>query len=623
MIHRNTNNIMVWDSGSRPPKDIPVLMWYGYSESGNVHSVLKAMEKNSDTLRKEYLKWIYDLGELKIQNKRIVEYLQIEPGFSLWWMSLIAEKSYLKSTGIFDCLRLLTLRDFLIKYKPLTVELVSKDSILSEAVMSLCISLNISYNWNRKGLKIPFWSIQDIRRNLPAIIKAPIFLAYYVIKRWSLRSVKVKKWFSGKDSIFIFSYFIHLDREACANGQFYSHQWESLPEYLHKYGKCTNWIHHFLFSPLIPNSARGIQWLKKFNQDSSNQGLHQFLDSFLTIKIVLITFYRWLRFVFQIYWEKRSLEKSIQKHQTGWLWPLLRKDWKNSVIGTVAMENLIWIGLFDRALSLIPTQKLGVYLCENQGWERAFIHFWKKYGHGTLIAVPHSTIRYWDLRYYDYKNNWESNDTLAQPLPNKIALNGRAAWKAYRNAKQPMKLMVEVEALRYLHLNKIKIKDHQLDLSPINKNLLILGDYVSEMTHRGLKLLNKIDVSIISKYNIHFKSHPATPIQLNRYNNLHIDVTDKPLTKILKKFDLVLSMVTTSASIEPFLAGIPVIVIIDDYDLNSSPLRNEPGVYFVSTTEELHQTLNNINLELLNPEPDEYFWINKELPRWKALLNQE
>ena len=68
--------------------------------------------------------------------------------------------------------------------------------------------------------------------------------------------------------------------------------------------------------------------------------------------------------------------------------------------GSAAVINLLWIELFDQALRDAPRQDKGFYLCENQGWERAFIHAWRKHGHGELIAVPHATVRFWDLRYF-------------------------------------------------------------------------------------------------------------------------------------------------------------------------------------------------------------------------------
>lgn len=41
----------------------------------------------------------------------MIIYLALKNGYNLWWMSLVTEKSPVKSTKIFDCLRLLALEE--------------------------------------------------------------------------------------------------------------------------------------------------------------------------------------------------------------------------------------------------------------------------------------------------------------------------------------------------------------------------------------------------------------------------------------------------------------------------------------------------------------------------------
>src|SRR3990172_153193 len=117
--------------------------------------------------------------------------------------------------------------------------------------------------------------------------------------------------------------------------------------------------------------------------------------------------------------------------------------------GPVAISNLLWIELFDVALRDLPHQKKGLYLCENQAWERAFIHAWRKYGHGQLIAVAHSTVRFWDLRYFIDPRTPRSQDPYPMPQADLMALNGKAARDAYLSVDRPKETIVECEALRY------------------------------------------------------------------------------------------------------------------------------------------------------------------------------
>jgi len=315
---------------------------------------------------------------------------------------------------------------------------------------------------------------------------------------------------------------------------------------------------------------------------------------------------------------QKFLKKSIKRNKKGWLWPIFNKEWKTSIFGSVAIENFLWIGLLDKAMKSIPKQELGLYLCENQAWEKAFIFFWKKNGHGELIGVPHSTIRYWDLRYFN-KNELGEN-LLCEPKPDKIALNGPAAMNEYIKAEQPIDNIVEVEALRFLHL-KDKVRKIKTSKNNTEKlNLLLIGDYVSSLTHLNLEMLDSLNNLILENYNIYFKAHPATNISLNNYNKIKIIETTEPLNELLPKIDIAFSTIMTSASVETFLSGIPTIITLNSDTLNFSPLRNSPGVYFINNYNELQKSLKSIRLLKTNIYLDEYYWIDSSLQRWKKLL---
>lgn len=539
-------------------------------------------------------------------------------------MSLLAEKNVLKSTSVFDCLRLLTLRDLLLETKPQSVELISAETTFVEAMRSLCASMKIAFLWDPKYLEKSDLSLRSVWKKLPPIFKAVIFLARYLIQRWPLRRVESQNWFSGESSVFLFSYFIHLDREACISGRFYSRQWDVLPELLQHSGKRINWIHHFLFSQVVPDTGTGIRWVNTFNKDSRSQGLHSFLGSFLTVGTVAKALRQWLGLTLCLKRLNKSLEKTVLKHPMGWLWPLLRPHWQSSVYGTVAIQNLLWVQLFNRAMADLPKQRLGLYLCENQGWERAFIHCWKKHGHGHLIAVPHSTVRYWDLRYFDDPRVWVAKDSLAQPLPDKIAVNGSAAWKAYQDANQPMKRLVEVEALRYLHLERLPHNEHSntstRGVHGEATRILVLGDIQRNATDSMLKMLESIAEFFQQGWALTLKPHPANLIQLGDYPRLNITITDAPLEQLLPRFHVAIASIFTSAALEGYATGLPLVTLLDDRDFNFSPLRGEPGAVFVSTAEELKYALESMLSDDSSHRREDFFWTDSDLPRWKSLL---
>ena len=619
----NNNTIVIWDHHNIPPNDQLILLWRGYAEKDLKISLLKYLEDNSDQLRSEYFNYIYNLGQLRINGDRIVKHLKIEPGFSIWWMSLIAEKSSAKSKAPIDCLRMLAVNHYLINNDINYVELISSNKFLVKSLNQLCSSLGITFVWKNKNLFTNYLNIKILRSKLTYFLKVPIFLVHKIISNWSLRNINNVKWFNGNKAVFLFSYFFALDQELSKKGRFYSRQWGLLPELLQTNGKRLNWIHHFYRSSSIPDTKTGIKLLRKFNYNAKNEGNHSFLDSFLTLDIIGKVITTWVRLVLKICPINKKLNYQMTETNKGWLWPLLYDDWKSSVYGITAIQNIIWFHLFDKAISQIPKHKIGLYLCENQGWERALIYIWKKYDHGDLIAVQHSTVRYWDLRYFDDPKVWNSGITLAQPIADKIAINGLAAWGLYENENQVMNRMIKVEAIRYLHLNKFKpsnVKSDNIAISGMKK-ILLVGDIQKNTTNSMLELLNSISLFLSDGWELTLKPHPANQIKVENYPDLNIRLTKKPLEKLLANFKIAISSVCTSASIEVFLSGLNVITILDDDDFNSSALRGIQGATFVSTKEELKDALISWHIKPYIIEKNTFFWTDPDLKKWKNALN--
>ena len=76
-------------------------------------------------------------------DKSIVEYLEIERGFSIWWMTLLAEKSPVKSKVPLDCLRLLAVNHFLLNKNPFKLFFLDVFHLLN-------ITLSKTVNLNRE-----------------------------------------------------------------------------------------------------------------------------------------------------------------------------------------------------------------------------------------------------------------------------------------------------------------------------------------------------------------------------------------------------------------------------------------------------------------------------------------
>ncbi|MDB9722961.1 hypothetical protein OAA83_03425, partial [Candidatus Marinimicrobia bacterium] len=226
MQNKPSQNFLIWDSKDLPPKEKKILLWKGYSESKNQYSILKYLEENSNELRLEYLNYINDLSQVQIKNKKVVEHLKIDKNHSLWWMSLLAEKSPAKSKTPLNCLRLLATNLFFINYKPQSIEFVSNCKITAESLSNLCSNLNIDFQWKKSKIHTSSLSFKNSWKKVPHVIKAIYFILIETSQKWSLKKSKQNNWFDNKNTFFIFSYFFALDKKDLKNNKFYSKQWE-------------------------------------------------------------------------------------------------------------------------------------------------------------------------------------------------------------------------------------------------------------------------------------------------------------------------------------------------------------------------------------------------------------
>jgi surface carbohydrate biosynthesis protein (TIGR04326 family) len=624
MISKHADAILVWDCAGEAPSDQVVFYWTGHYETDNHRSILNILEENSNLLRDQYLTFVQDLGQLKVGEKKIVDHLEVEPGFSLWWMSIIAEKSPWKSDGPLNCLRLMALAKVVKEKRPSSIELVSRNSNLAEGLAGLCESLSVKFIWHSTDQQEKNW----ISSIFSHVTRVSTFLGSYVVKRWALRKVRVRDWFPGKDAIFIFSYFFNLDQRASNLGKFYSSQWGVLPELVNSSGKRVNFIHHFLIKQPNTTTSTGIKWIQSFNNDAENQGLHSFLDSYVTATMIVRSVSFWIRQIIPFMRLGKSIEKEMKQNPVGWIWPFLRCDWAESAWGATAIRNVLWVRLFDRSMALLPRQRLGLYLCENHGWERAFIFYWRKYGHGRLIAVAHVAVRYWDLRYFDMgKVSTEKNsDVCAQPIPDKIAVHGQAALEILSHAHQPTDRFVEVEALRYLQLEKINSINVELSQNSDGNErirVLILGEIKSDSFQFSLRVLEELDENLWKNFALVLKPHPGNPTELGTKLESIVTVTSAPLDQLLRDCDLVISSNATTSAVEGFMLGLPVITILGNQDFNLSPLRGESGVCFVRNASELRRALDDFSVKPNLDRRKDFFWTNSDLRRWKALLDLE
>lgn len=613
--------LTVFDADTSCTDSGPVCLWNGYRHAVGCISLLAYCDQHAARLREKYCAWVHDLGQTVVGGKSVIDHLALEPGLSYWWMSLLVEQSSWKSPAIKDAIRMLALEELLVEQRPAGVKLVSANTILHETLDGMCCNLGIAYQWQRQPAPAAGSWMRRLFAALPHPVRALPSLLSQLRVHWPFRRAAEPVWFSGPQAVFFCSYFDNIDPEAAAREKFHSYYWDDLPGLLRKLGRQANWLQMFVRCAAVPDAATAMEMTRRTNRQRQDQGSHVFVDSFIAPGAALRVIRRWCGLLAAA-WRLRHIRGAfVPSGSRLSLWPLMRNDWRASLCGSAAVGNLLWLELFDRAIGTLPHQALGFHLYENQAWERAMIHAWRKHGHGRMIAVPHSTRSFWDLRFY---RDPRANAALPYPIPqaDAIAANGRAALQAFSGENYPVSALRECEALRYGYLNNLRARAARPASGGVDPvKVLVLGDYLPSGTARMMNLLTAAATHLRVPARFTIKPHPNYLVDPASFPALAPDIVMQPLGEILHDYDVAFSGNLSSAAVDAYLAGVPVVVMLDDYELNLSPLRGHAGVCFVSSAGELADALQQAHAKpAADADSSDFFFLDPELPRWSHLL---
>jgi surface carbohydrate biosynthesis protein (TIGR04326 family) len=620
--------VLIWDADGAPPVgDGLVVLWRAFAGSADagVVSVPALIEANAESLRARYLTWVYGLGETLIRGRRLLDHLEIRPGFSYWWMTLFAEKcNYSKSPQIDDVIRLLAFEQWADECRPSQVTLITANAALAECVGSLCGNSGISFLWQPGPVakdELP-WA-KRLYRTLPSLLQSFVWLLAYALRRWPLRGVGLAEWRQSTGKATFFSYLFNLMPEAAKCGRFESRYWGHLPDELRKDGTKTNWLHLYVESDALPSAAKAAGALRQFNAAGRGEQIHVTLDSFLSLKLI----FQAVRDGLRVWRLGRTLMPSrvVSDATRIDLWPLYRAEWAQSFSGPAAMSNVLNLNLLEFAAGCLPLQQAGVYLQESQAWEFALVHAWKAAGHRRLISFPHSTVRYWDLRYFFSPQNYRDGERNGLPRPEQIAVNGVAVRDALIAGGYPERDLVMVESLRYFHLLKAGGADHRAGhQAGVPLRVLAMADIVERNTERQMRLLEGAARFLPADTVYTVKPHPACAFAPDDYPGIRITVSMQPIAELLADCDVAYSSSVTSAAVDAYCAGVPVVSMLDRATLNLSPLRGCTGAVFASTPKELAEALAACASQpSTSCKTQTFFTLDAGLPRWRKLLQAQ
>ncbi|MBL0954442.1 MAG: hypothetical protein IBJ01_06720 [Leptospira sp.] len=606
-----TNQILIWTEPSNPPRfEGLVFLWNLYQKSTKeIISVPYELEVNATFFRERYLDFIDKVSNIQIHKKDMESYFRIDGTFSLWWMNLSFEKNYGKSDSFSNSIKLSVLGYYLEGVACSLIQVSESTPIDLVEYLTFCSKKVSSLKQTYIDIFKRFLTPRPIKSILPQFVLGLISIFRYVkfcggIKFRSHRRQDLA------EKLYIYDYFFHLLTKENEK-EFRSAYWGTLPNLIKENQLEVTYSHIYVPSKAYPTIQNAKRKIDEFNQTSDSKIKHRLVEQ-ITISVLWQVIYHYFKFSFiylvSVSFRFKPLLLNQELRPSLFLW----NELKDSLIGSIAVQNLFTYFTIKNQVETASKGASLVYLMENQNWEKVLVYHWKKIISKKIYAVTHATVRFWDLRY-SFRMNL-SGYRKKECKPEKIVYNGPLSKKGLLEFGYKEEDLVPGEALRFLGLETLQTKRNQ---SKQNRIILVFTDYLFAVSKFQLELLESLHLP----YRIIVKPHPACPIDKSDFPNLIFEISMEPSETLLKIASIVFTSNVTSAALEAYYLGLPVISARDPKEVNLSPLFGVKDVHFVSSKEELKKSIQSIEKVGIRTKRNLVFFTNSNLENWKKILS--
>ena len=613
--------LKIWDTDQDyTNSDDSLLLWQQFTGSqfpAHAVSISDVIELNAHEIRTKILDFIYSVGENVAGSSKTK--LKFESGFDYFWMTQFQSRPYTQSARLNTLAKLFALIEILKVHKFEQIQVCTADPNLSTIIASIAESTSarfrtISFN----GETSPTSAKSHLKKVIPKPLLAFICLLQQSRVAAKLKTDENSSTCSG--SISFFDYWYRFGATVNETRRFESQYWTNLVDELKNTD--VNWLHNLVDQHKKSELIHIKSLQTDFNLANTNNR-HSIIDSINESVIVVKSVKSYLRLLIRSLWLDKYKSSFTLSDAPINFWPIFKNEWLNSLRGYEAMTNCIRFHRLELILQRLPKQRLGFYLIENQPWEMALIYLWRKHGHGQIIGVAHSTVRFWDLRLMSDPRRFLEVDINMMPRPDLVAINGPLAHAAMVDARYPENELVNVEALMYQHLAIAPTNGRKKSGDSSKVTILVATDFLESATQTQMKLLNELLQTTESK-NLHILLKPHWS-QTFKDLDPRMDVVSgkEDLATYFDQCDVLYCSAITSAVIDGACAGLPVIQCLDPQSFNLSPLRGHAEIQVVRTTKELMHAINNIGGTPPMIKPSALFNLDSQLPKWKALIRTQ
>ena len=591
-------DIVVNQSDIRSTADFTIL-WDDYSTRQDVISVPEYVEAHADRLRLHFAEFIDQVAQTPIHGRSVSELLLIRDDFSYWWMTLFASTRWDPTSNITHAVKLFAFAEICEQLAATTVSVRLSNQSVSAAIHTYCMSKKISI------VEAPVSRKQSNSRLLQ--LRSIAAVGKFAITH---RRVKMLNG-NSRTKTLIVDHLVRFNASAIEDGRYDSQYWNALDNVLPTHTSGIGWVHHYVPGPRSISTTE--QLLTTLNAKSVSK--HAQFESRFTASCVF-PILRELR-------QLRRVARASRKHSSLFIdmpsgvdfTALFAEQWNESLCGSTAARHLIILRQQEALLKSLPTQKTGLFLCENQPWEAAFTYAWHKHGHDKLVAVVHAPIRFWDFRYFTLARALRESphNPTNKPIPSVVAVNSNISRTFMENAQAPSHRVFEVESLMFDYLNATNsVQVTQKDV------LLVVGDFFPHLNERLIELIRKTHYIHTTNLEIVFKPHPMNTKLPDLLGLPHVRTATSELRDLLPRTHTAVSCNSSTAALECYLSGVKTISYVDPEALNSSPLRGVSGAMFVTSSEQLDVALTENRSD--NQQSHSLLILDPSTPRWKALL---
>lgn len=575
-------------------------VWDEFKIEEKIVSVAELVETKAEYYRTEFLNWVDEFATTSIDNKTVYEHLRLKDGFPFWWTTSIGQRFNInEKSSINDAIKSMAFIDYLKENKiaPISLELNTNKGCL-----------NVFFqNWAKQN-NIPLEEKHVAKKD--SKYKSPILYLLFIFRFVLYRLILSKTKKVEKIEITFFDIFTHLKQ----GPKFESNYWTKLVDLLREKKINVKWNHLYYRTDKRFSFLKAAKRNQEFNKNEFSGSQHSIIEQTFGLASFIKTLRRYI-FI------KRKGSKIFPKiHKTFLdvnreinLSPFFCDDFKESLFGQESLKNCFYSVLIENVVNQIPTNSKGVYLQEFQPWEIALVHYWKKKKRNTLIGVPHSTHRYWDLRYFfGEKFYLLFNKDI---FPDLIAVNGDYAYNCCIDNGYTKSILVKVEALRYLHHPKVPIIRENKKKSTIN--ILICCDYQIETSKKLFALVRDAIENLKFTTKIQIRMHPSYPIPRQILDQYNFEINTEDLVLALKKNDWIITSNLSAIAVDGYYQGCNVAQLNDGLYFNLSPLRELGVSHLIKSAKEFSSKL--INFDCLNSNC-KYFNINPTLKIWNKII---